>query len=169
VPDRVPTRIGRAQADLLVQVHDHLRSELASILVAVDQVAAGVADPDATRSMINAMAMRQNFWTLGSFCASYCRTVAMHHGIEDAAMFPGLRRHEPEIGPVLDRLSAEHELVHDILVALDEALVALVDGGSDVEDVRCQTLALSDLLLPHLAYEEDQLLPAIRRLTDHII
>ncbi len=163
------TRIGKAQADLLVQVHDHLRAELASILTAVDQVAAGTADPDATRSMINALAMRQNFWTLGSFCAAYCRTLTMHHGIEDASMFPALVARAPSLEPVVERLMADHELVHEVLVALDSTLVALVDGGQDVEAVRARAQELSDLLLPHLAYEEGELLPVLERLTDRVV
>ena len=164
-----PTRIGKAQADLLVQVHDHLRDELARILEAVDQVAVGAADPEATRSMINALTMRQNFWTLGSFCAAYCRMLSMHHGIEDAAMFPALVVREPSLEPVVARLMADHELVADVLVELDESLVALVDGGKDLETVRARAQQLSDLLLPHLEYEEGQLLPVLGRLTDRVI
>ncbi len=150
-------------------MHEHLRSELATILDAVDQVAEGAADPAATRTMINAMTMRQNYWTLGSFCAGYCRTLTMHHGIEDAAMFPGLVSHEPGIAAVTERLGAEHEVIHDVLVELDKALVALVDGGADLTAVRHQVQQLSDLLLPHLAYEEEQLLPVIGRLTERVV
>ncbi|MDX6244563.1 MAG: hypothetical protein QOE76_2286, partial [Frankiales bacterium] len=139
------------------------------ILDAVDQVAAGAADPESTRSLINALTMRQNYWTLGSFCSGYCRTLTMHHGIEDAAMFPGLVAREPGIAAVAERLSAEHEVIHDVLVELDKALVALVDGGSDLPAVREQVQLLSDLLLPHLAYEEEQLMPVIGRLTERVV
>jgi hypothetical protein len=163
------TPIGRAQQELLIGVHAHLRDELARILEAVDEVAVGAADPEATRSMINALAIRQNYWTLGSFCAAYCRILSMHHGIEDAAMFPGLLAHDASLGPVVERLTADHEVVAEILVTLDAALVALVDGGSDVEGVREQAQALSDLLLPHLAYEEEQLLPVIGRLAERVV
>lgn len=164
-----PTRIGRAQQELLVGVHEHFRRELEEVVRVVDQVAAGAADPAATRSMVNAMAMRQNFSDLGSFCATYCRMLTMHHGIEDRAMFPGLVEREPQVREVTERLSAEHQVIHEVLVRLDEALVALVDGGSDVEAVQTQVRALSDTLLPHLAYEEEQLLPVIGRLTDRVV
>jgi hemerythrin-like domain-containing protein len=93
----------------------------------------------------------------------------MHHGIEDEAMFPGLVRREPSLEPVVERLMADHELVAEVLVALDQSLVTLVDGGRDVEAVRDRAIELSDLLLPHLAYEEEQLLPVIARLTDRVI
>ena len=64
---------------------------------------------------------------------------------------------------------ADHELVAEVLVDLDLSLVALVDGGSDVGLVREQAQRLSDLLLPHLSYEEEQLLPVISRLTDRVV
>ena len=93
----------------------------------------------------------------------------MHHGIEDEAMFPGLLAREPALGPVVERLSADHEQVAEVLVELDETLVALVDGGKDLESVRARAQQLSDLLLPHLEYEEEQLLPVIGRLTDRVV
>ena len=74
----------------LVAIHDHLRSELEQIGQAVRQVAAGELQPVAARSLISRMTLRQNHWTLGSFCASYCRIVTIHHAVEDAHMFPGV-------------------------------------------------------------------------------
>ena len=35
--------------------------------------------------MINTMTMRQNNWTLGAYCESYCRIVTGHHTLEDGA------------------------------------------------------------------------------------
>ena len=81
----------------------------------VRQVADGALDVGAARSEINEMTMRQNNWTLGAFCESYCRFVTMHHSIEDASFFPQLRRADPRLGPVLDRLSEEHRVIHDVL------------------------------------------------------
>ncbi len=74
----------------LVAIHDHLRSELEQIGQAVNQVATGELTPAAARSLIARMTLRQNHWTLGSFCASYCRIVTIHHAVEDTHMFPSL-------------------------------------------------------------------------------
>ena len=49
----------------------------------------------AARSLINTMAMRQNNWTLGAYCESYCRIVTGHHTLEDRSVFPHLRRADP--------------------------------------------------------------------------
>jgi hypothetical protein len=42
------------------------------------------------RAALNEMALRQNDWTLGAFCARYCGIVTQHRGVEDASMFPHL-------------------------------------------------------------------------------
>ena len=93
----------RASGQHLVDVHDHLRSELATILDLVEQVAAGVMDPGGARSAIHQMTLRQNNWTLGAFCESYCRLVTTHHTLEDISLFPQLRRTDG-LAPVVDRV-----------------------------------------------------------------
>jgi hemerythrin-like domain-containing protein len=124
----------------------------------------------AARSTINTMAMRQNNWTLGAFCQSYCRIVTGHHTLEDRSVFPHLRRREPDLAPVLDRLHDEHEVIADVLDRLDQALVGLVEtdgygraGTAVLDDLRRQVDVLTDTLLSHLAYEERELVPALAR------
>ena len=112
----------------LVEVHDHLRAELEQLRDLLAEVLAGRLDPAAARSEINAMTLRQNDWTLGFYCARYCRTVTTHHAIEDASVFPHLRSEDPSLAPVLDRLQAEHRVTHDLLEGIDRSLVAFVSG-----------------------------------------
>ncbi len=57
----------------------------------IEQVATGAVDVGTARSLINTMTMRQNNWTLGAYCESYCRVVTTHHTIEDRSVFPYLR------------------------------------------------------------------------------
>ena len=61
------------------------------------------------------MALRQNDWTLGAFCARYCGAVAQHHGLEDDAIFPHLKRSDPDLRPVIERLEDEHLVIHDAI------------------------------------------------------
>ena len=83
------------------------------------------------RQQINAMALRSNRWTVGAHCAGYCYLLTTHHTLEDQAMFPGLRRTDARLGPVLDRLAEEHRIIHDVLGRLDAALVDFVAGRGD--------------------------------------
>ena len=152
--------------DHLVLIHDHLRQELAQVQDLVEQVGRGHLDVGAARSMINTMTMRQNSWTLGTYCESYCRVVTTHHTIEDVNMFPRLRRADPSLGPVVDRLEREHHQVAAVLERVDAALVALVrDPSYGVAAVRDAVAELSGVLIEHLAYEESQLVGPLNALS----
>ena len=150
---------------MLLSVHAHLRAELDQIRALAEQVRRGSIDVGVARSALNEMAIRQNNWTLGAYCQSYCRLVAQHHSLEDHSVFPRLRRSDPELGPVLDRLHLEHGVIGKSLDSVDRALIDLVHAdGSDgdharaVEALRHQVDRLSDVLLSHLAYEEREIM-----------
>jgi len=110
------------------------------------------------------MTMRQNDWTLGAYCASYCRVVTGHHSLEDAEVFPHLKRADPGLAPVIDRLHEEHLVIHDVLEEVDAALVAFVSDSSDFTALEDALNLLSDTLLSHLAYEEQQIVEPLARL-----
>ncbi len=161
----------------LLGVHDQLRAELTRLRDLVEQVAAGTMDPGAARSHINRLTMRQNNWTLGTFCESYCRIVTVHHTLEDVSVFPHLRHADPALAPVIDRLEQEHHVIHGVLDRVDRALVALVASdtsggpdapaaGSEPDGMRLLRAAvdlLTDTLLSHLSYEERQLVEPLAR------
>jgi hypothetical protein len=157
---------GGGDGDHLVAIHDHLRSELAQLRDLVEQVARGIVDVGTARSMISTMTLRQNSWTLGTYCESYCRVVTTHHTIEDQSMFPRLRQADPSLAPVVERLEREHHQVAEVLEEVDRALVTLVSRPDDgVDAVRTAMRSLSDTLLTHLAYEEEQLVGPLNRLS----
>jgi hypothetical protein len=163
-PDRVYAPHQLASGQHLIEVHDHLRAELEQVRDLVEQVAAGSMDVGQARSHINTMTMRQNNWTLGLYCESYCRLVTTHHSLEDATLFPRLRRADPALTPVVNRLQEEHLVIHDVLEGVDKALVALVDGSGDIAGLREAVDLLDDTLLSHLSYEERELVEPLARL-----
>jgi hemerythrin-like domain-containing protein len=159
------TDAGRTDGQHLIAIHDHLRQELGQVRDLVDQVAQGHVEIGDARSMINTMTLRQNNWTLGTYCESYCRVVTTHHTIEDVNMFPRLRRGDARLGPVVDRLEEEHHVIADVLEGVDRALVALVaDSGHGIDAVRGAVDLLTDVLLSHLSYEEQELVEPLARI-----
>ena len=149
----------------LIDVHDGLRAELARLRDMVEQVAAGHRNPAAVRSFINRMTIRQNGWTLGAFCASYCRIVAGHHTLEDRSVFPHLRNADAELAPVIDRLEEEHEVITDLLERVDQAMLALVTNEDDgMAKAQAVMDLFTDALLSHLSYEERELVEPLARL-----
>jgi alkanesulfonate monooxygenase SsuD/methylene tetrahydromethanopterin reductase-like flavin-dependent oxidoreductase (luciferase family) len=163
-PDRTYTAHDLATGRHLIEVHDSLRGELAQIHDLIDQVEAGTIDVGTARSHINTMTMRQNNWTLGTYCESYCRIVTTHHTLEDRSLFPHLRRTDPRLAPVVDRLEQEHHVIHEVLEGVDKALVALVSAPGGITALREAVNLLSDTLLSHLAYEERELVEPLARL-----
>ena len=173
-PARDPSRSYSAREQAagrhLIDVHDALRAELAQLRDLVEQVAAGTSNAAAVRSFITRMTIRQNNWTLGTFCETYCRTVTNHHTLEDRSVFTHLRRRDPDLGAVLDRLSEEHVVIHDVLEQVDDALVGLVgapaygaDASAALDELQRALDLLTDTLLSHLAYEERELIPPLAR------
>jgi hypothetical protein len=161
--ERAYTAHEQAAGHHLVDIHDALRAELSQLHDVIEQVARGLVDAGSARSLINTMALRQNNWTLGAFCESYCRIVTGHHTLEDRSVFPHLRRRDPQLAPVLDRLQEEHEVIADVLDRVDRSLVALVSEPDGLGQVRATVDLLSDKLLSHLSYEERELVEPLNQ------
>ncbi|WP_111767976.1 LLM class flavin-dependent oxidoreductase [Nakamurella deserti] len=166
-PARRYTRQELVGGQHLIDIHDHLRAELAQVQDLVEQVAAGSLGVGAARSHLNTMTMRQNNWTLGTYCESYCRVVTTHHTIEDQSMLPHLERADPRLAPVVDRLQQEHLVIHEVLEGVDRALVALVSTPTGMDELRAAMDLLTDTLLSHLSYEERELVEPLARLGMH--
>lgn len=145
----------------LIVVHDYLRAELTQLRSLVTQVEFGITSLDQARSHIIAMTMREHDWSLDAYCKKYCQLLSRHHEREDEDVFPQLRRFEPGLAPVLDRLEEEHHAIHAVIEQVDRALVLTSSG---VGNLRAAVDLLTDTLLSHLSYEERELTDPLARL-----
>ncbi|MER6051801.1 nitroreductase/quinone reductase family protein [Streptomyces sp. NPDC001793] len=91
-------------------------------------------------------------------CLTLCQGLDNHHTGEDRMMFPALRRHRPDLAPVLDRLDAEHR---SIAALLEELRRALAEPDAAPGGIRAEVERLTGELEAHLAYEEEQLIPVL--------
>ncbi|ADG89186.1 LLM class flavin-dependent oxidoreductase [Thermobispora bispora] len=162
-PDVVYDDVSRALGRHLIDVHDHLRAELRRLRELIDQVRQGALSAGDARSAINEMSLRQHNWSLGAYCAAYCRVVTQHHTLEDDAVFPHLRAQEKELEPVIDRLTEEHHVIHRVLNDVDRALVEFITHPGDFTPLQDAVDLLTDVLLSHLAYEERELVEPLAR------
>jgi alkanesulfonate monooxygenase SsuD/methylene tetrahydromethanopterin reductase-like flavin-dependent oxidoreductase (luciferase family) len=151
----------------LTDVHGILRIDLEKILGALEQVKIGAIPAGQARSVLNEMTMRQNDWNLGAYCAAYCTMLTRHHGTEDESIFPHLRGADAGLAPVIDRLEQEHVIIHEVIEEVDQALVNLVRTEDDFAELQDAMDILSDSLLSHLAYEEQQLSEPLARYGFH--
>lgn len=133
------------------------RRELEELRDLLDRVREGAMSAGDARSGLNAMAMRQNDWTLGAACSRYCSGVTHHHRLEDDAIFPHLRKRDGSLAPVLDRLAAEHLEIHDAIEVVDSELVRHMSEPTHFEGIDRAVGELSEALLTHFTYEEEKL------------
>jgi deazaflavin-dependent oxidoreductase (nitroreductase family) len=126
--------------EMLRAVHDAFRRELSLIRAEV-----------AGSGAVLGAQLRVN-------CLSLCAGLHGHHVREDQGMFPGLEYAFPQLGPVIERLRAEHVTV----AVLVERLRSVVqDPGLGREVLIAEVDVLTGELERHLDYEERELIPAL--------
>jgi deazaflavin-dependent oxidoreductase (nitroreductase family) len=90
-------------------------------------------------------------------CLSVCNGLHFHHTGEEG-MFPVLADRHPELAPVIERLSVEHQKVAVLIDSLQKVIDA---DGADPAFVLAEVDRLADELEAHLRYEEEQLVPIL--------
>ncbi|MFJ7128364.1 nitroreductase/quinone reductase family protein [Streptomyces sp. NPDC098101] len=137
-PDRLD-----ALADELVAIHDGLRADLAAL-----------SDGLGTRTAPGlTVELRRR-------CVTFCSALAVHHGGEDAGLFPYLAREYPEKAAVFERLRTEHDTVARVLDEL-RTLLARVDETGPAE-LRGKFERLRGELETHFAHEEAEVVPLLK-------
>ena len=133
-----------SMATNLMLSHHAFRRDLACFAKALDQVARG------ERSRLEAL---REEWT------SYHAALHGHHLVEDSQMFPAMREVKPALATTFDRLAADHKQIDPLLVRGDRAFAALPEQIAEAQAV---VRELAELLAPHLALEEAEVVPLIR-------
>lgn len=162
-PEVAFSRRGLAVGRHLVEVHDHYRQEMLQIRDLLEQVRAGAAAIGDARSEINTMTIRANDWTLGGYCQAQCVSLTQHHSMESGGIFPHLRGSQADLAAVIDRLDSEHRAIHELLEAMDAALVHLARNPTDYGPISESVDLLTDTLTSHFAYEERELIAPLAR------
>lgn len=162
----LPNRWGEALVAELRWVHDMIRRDLETVRRMASEVAAGLPAED-VQAGIRSLAANGPLWQLKINCLHYCRFVHSHHHAESIMLFPQLRRANPALGPVVDKLEADHASVSGQLDEVEAAAQAL--GGRDEPALRKRlTGALQNLstdLVAHLQYEEESISDTLRTRT----
>jgi Hemerythrin HHE cation binding domain len=152
--------------DELRGVHELIRRDLAHVTLLAEDAAGGAA-PEEVRRRVGELKSSTILWQLRYGCIRHSRFVEAHHGLEDRAVFPVVRRTDPQLGPVVDKLMADHRAVAERVTELEAAANAL-DGADDLEAARERVVwaltGLGTLLLEHLDYEERSLEPVLGRM-----
>jgi hypothetical protein len=90
---------------------------------------------------------------------NYRATLHGHHEAEDNGLFPATKAQQPELGAVIERLTADHRRIDPLLEQGDAAFAELAARWEEAASVVSQ---LSTLLDEHLALEEARVIPSLR-------
>jgi hypothetical protein len=158
--------VGEGLVAELKWVHGMIRRDLETVRWLADELENGMPG-QAAAAAVGDLAIGGVLWQLKINCLQYCRFVYMHHHAESSLLFPRLRQSNPALGSVVDKLEADHGRVSDLLDDVSAAAAALAD--SEDTDVRKRLIValgeLSDDLLAHLQYEEDNISATLRTWT----
>ncbi|MGY6658511.1 nitroreductase/quinone reductase family protein [Amycolatopsis sp. TRM77291] len=136
---------GRAIAHQLLVHHGELRKTLAAARAELDGA------PAAGRTELRG--------ELLGHCVTFCNDLRMHHLREDGA-FTAIEKAHPGLAPALKRLRQEHETVSRALRDLDRLLQG--KGKMERAALREEFERVVTGLEEHFAYEEANLIPALR-------
>lgn len=132
-----------SMATALMLSHHAFRRDLARFHAALRNVAQG----DSSRLE----ALREE-WN------RFHQTLHGHHHVEDTGVFPDLAARHPTASGVIEQLSADHRRIDPLLQRGDAAFGRLPNADDALAVVR----ELRELLEPHLATEERELIPFLR-------
>jgi hypothetical protein len=165
-PPGEPDSRGEAMVAELRWVHDMIRRDLATVRRMADEVGDGLPAADVA-SGLRSLAANGPLWQLKINCLTYCRFVHSHHTAESIMLFPELRRTNPALNAVVDKLEADHASVSGLLDEVAAAAQAL--GDRDDPKTRDRLVGalqkLSEDLLAHLSYEEEHISGTMRTWT----
>jgi hemerythrin-like domain-containing protein len=153
----------RAPGQHLKEIHDHLRDNMRTLWRLIESASVGRVSASEIAEKADGLVLVANFRRFGTVCGRYCEFVDGHHTIEDAALFPALAARSRELRAVIDRLKAEHGVVHQLLARLVAALqdLARSPDRQNFDAAVAIYRALERVLLSHLSYEEEEIGDAI--------
>jgi Hemerythrin HHE cation binding domain len=161
------TSRGRMLYGMLLAVHGHIRGDLIR-LERLAEAVVGELSTDELEHELEELRNNTMLWQFQISCLRWCGLVHLHHNAEDVEFFDELEETNPALGPVVERLRAEHREVSNYLDAVEAAARTL--SGNDSLGARGEVAdaleALAAHLLAHLEYEEQNVAATTRRLPE---
>lgn len=150
------TEAQRGPGRHLAEVHDSFRENMRILRKAIEAAGQSEAAAKAAKEAAESLPLLSNYRRFGNLCGQHCAIIEMHHSLEDQMIFPALSAKGEAFRAVVDRLKAEHEIVHRLLERLIGQLEALVQAPDAAKFAAARETydALERVLLSHFGYEE---------------
>jgi iron-sulfur cluster repair protein YtfE (RIC family) len=154
----------RRRGKILSLYHNMHREQLQQVQHVVEGIESGVVKAAALGDAISDLQMAANFRLFGNLCGQECQMLTFHHSAEDAYVFPHMRENGGAgLQKVIDRLAAEHEIIHHYIEALETAATTAsqTPDAAAFEKLKDIFTILSRLVQSHFGYEETELEEAL--------
>lgn len=153
----------RSHGRRLAAIHALYLQELGRLRRAMERAMAGDGRLGDLRAAVSSMQMMSNVRQYGVLCGRQCAALTMHHTIEDQAIFPALHGREAGLTAVVERLMAEHLVIHDLLEKLEAAAIDTIKapGPDTFAHLRTAFETMEEAVRSHFGYEQEELEEAI--------
>lgn len=135
-----------ADTSMMRIVHSALRRDLQRAEIALN------ADPPGPPAQQLAIA-RHLEWMMSFLHA--------HHRSEDEGLYPLVRDRDPAAAELLDAMDADHRAVASAIAEVESAAGDPASRGGPDERLTAALARLSNVLLPHLEREENEMMPVV--------
>ncbi|SET11235.1 hemerythrin domain-containing protein [Paracoccus homiensis] len=150
----------RAHGRRLAQIHDMYRGELDAVAALLAELRVDGTGGDRLATAVEGMQLTRNLALFGTVCGRDCALLQHHHDIEERWMFPAIAEHASDaVQAVLDRLIAEHRVIHDLIECLRQTATKLARNPDSLSFSECAAdfERLDRAIRSHFGYEETQL------------
>ena len=147
----------------LAQFHAMHLDEIARVRRLMVHIESEGGAPERIADAVKSMKMVSNFQLFGNLCGGTCDMLTAHHSIEDAWIFPDLHDRSDGLRAVVDRLIMEHGVIHQMLVDMEKAAIALIEApdASRFDTLRTIFETLEGFVISHFGYEQTELEEAL--------
>lgn len=152
------------QGKRLALIHRMHLEEMDHTRLIMQQIEAGEARLAELGDAVSSLQMAESYRAFGNLCGRECQLLTFHHLAEDQAVFPVLDRQGSEgLRKVVERLRAEHEVIHALLDELQVAARAAVERADAQSFAILKEIfaRLEKTVRSHFGYEEVELEQAL--------
>jgi hypothetical protein len=153
----------RAHGRRLAMIHRFHLQQMAEVHLAMERIEAGEEELARLGDAVSSMQMADNYRRFGALCGRECELLTFHHTGEDQLLFPALDKGSEGLRKVVERLRAEHEIVHQLLEELEAAAIRTMQqpGPDTFASLREVFETLERVVVSHFGYEQEELEEAI--------
>lgn len=91
------------------------------------------------------------------YCRGFCAALENHHKSEDAGLFPRILAERPDLKPVIEQLTRDHNMLDYLIADFSSALAS----ESDPETLHRHLDGIDAIMESHFGYEERRLLAVL--------